>query len=92
MTKMYVVKYSGGSYDDYYTDNIFVTDKKSKATKYVTKFNKLLKKWQKHYDQYCDMKFSSMLWLKDEHIQYFDRWNKLKNINTAYWEEIEVRN
>ena len=88
---MYIVKYSHGSYADYGTTDIFITDKKSKATKYVTKFNKLLKKWKKYYDQYCDKKFSSFLWIKDEHIQYYNRWSSLREVNTAYWEEIEVR-
>ena len=52
MKKIYIVRYCGGSYDDWYESNVFVTDKKTTATKYVTKFNKTLKKWKNHYKQF----------------------------------------
>ena len=48
----YLVRYSGGSYDDYYSAVVFVTNKKSTATKYCTKFNKLLGKWKTYYSQF----------------------------------------
>ena len=51
---MFIVKYYGGEYDSHYTKDIFVTNNKRTATKYVTKFNKLLKKWKKHYEQYTE--------------------------------------
>jgi len=57
---------------------IFVTNKKSTATKYCTKFNKLLKKWQDHYEQFETKKYGIMMWLADEHIDKFSRWNKLQ--------------
>lgn len=88
---MYIVRYCGGSYDDWYESNIFVTDKKSTATKYVTKFNKSLKKWKNHYKQY-EVKRFGIDWLKDEHIyKHFNRWNSLRIIDKCYWVEIEVR-
>lgn len=91
MKKMYIVRYCGGGYDDWYETNVFVTDKKAKATKYVTKFNKLLKKWKEHYKHYEDKEFG-MDWIKDEYVQqHFDRWNSLRNINKCYWNEIELR-
>ena len=91
MKKLYIVKYSSGSYDDYHTTDVFVTDIKSKATKYVTKFNKILKKWEKYYKKF-EEKDCGMGWIKDEYVQqHFDRWNCLREINLCYWEEIEVR-
>lgn len=88
---MYIVKYDGGGYDDYYISTLFVTTKKTTATKYVTKFNKILKKWKKHYEQYETNEFG-MKWLKDEHIdKHYDRWNSLREVTKCYWEEVEVR-
>ena len=89
--KMYLVRYCGGSYEDYYSAVIFATSKKSTATKYVSKFNRILKKWKKHYSQFeCDeMGFK---WIKEEHIeQHFNRWNSLRDVTRCYYEEIEVR-
>ena len=91
MKKMYIVRYCGGSYDDWYEDNVFVTTKKSTATKYVTKFNKILKKWKEHYKQYEGKEFG-MDWIKDEYVeQHFHRWNSLRKITECYWDEIELR-
>lgn len=52
MTSYYLVRYSGGSYEDAFDVVVFATNKKSTATKYCTKFNKLLKKWQNYYKQF----------------------------------------
>jgi hypothetical protein len=91
MKKMYIVRYCGGSYDDWYEDNMFVTDKKATATKYVTKFNKILKKWKEHYKQYEGKEFG-MDWIKKEYVeQHFNRWNSLRDITKCYWNEIELR-
>lgn len=91
MEKMFIVKYDGGSYDDYYEVGIFVTDDKSKATKYCTKFNKMLKKWSKHYEQYEEDRHG-MTVIKDEFVEeHFDRWCRLKDINRCYCEEIDLR-
>ena len=87
---MYIVEYTGGSYDDFYTHSIFITDKKSKATKYCTKFNKLLKKWKKHYSQYEDNR-KGMTWIKDDCIEKYKRWSDLRNISHCYWNEIDFR-
>ena len=88
---MYIVKYYGGSYDNHYTNDIFVTNNKQTATKYVTKFNKLLKKWKKHYEQY-EEKCCGIAVLKDEYLgKHFRNWYKLNNITECYWEEIEFR-
>jgi hypothetical protein len=88
---MYIVKYYGGSYEDSYTRIVFVTDKKSTATKYVTRFNKILKKWKEHYSQYEEQSIPSFKWIKDTFNHKFPRWYALSNVTKAYWEEIEVR-
>ena len=87
----YLVRYSGGSYDDYYSAVIFVTDKKSTAKKYVTKFNRILKKWKDYYNKFETDEFG-MKWIADEHIEkHFYRWNKLQNITKCYYEEVSFR-
>jgi len=91
MKKIYIVRYCGGSYDDWYESNVFVTDKKTTATKYVTKFNKTLKKWKNHYKQF-EGKELGWNWIKEEYVeQHFNRWNSLQNIKNCYWSEIEFR-
>jgi len=91
MSKIYLVKYFGGSYDDFYTVTIFATEKKSTAAKYVTRFNKILKKWKKYYSQFEDKEYE-YAWIKDEHIDpHFDRWHSLRNITRCYYDEVEVR-
>ena len=88
---VYIVSYSRGSYEDHKEIIIFATTKKSKATKYVTKFNRILKKWQEYYKQY-ETNEVGISWLKEEHVQkYFDRWYELRQVNYCYWEQIELR-
>lgn len=87
----YLVRYCGGSYDDYYSAVVFVTNKKSTATKYCSKFNKALKKWKAYYKQFETDKFG-MKWIADEHVdKHFDRWNSLQNITNCYYEEVPFR-
>ena len=87
----YLVRYCGGSYDDYYSAVIFVTNKKSTATKYCSKFNKALKRWKDYYKQFETDKFG-MKWIADEHVEkHFDRWNSLQNITKCYYEEVSFR-
>jgi len=91
MTSYYLVKYYGGSYDDYYSAVVFVTDKKLTATEYCTKFNKKLKKWKEYYKQFETKKFG-MDWIADEYAdKHFDRWNRLINITACIYEEVSCR-
>jgi hypothetical protein len=91
MKKIYIVTYSAGSYDDAYDKNIFVTENKSKATRYVKRFNRLLKKWNEYYDQYAEQK-GGIRWIKNEYSEkYFNRWHNLLEINRCFMEEIETR-
>lgn len=89
--RYYLVRYQGGEYEDYYEKVIFVTNKKSTATKYVTKFNGILKKWKKYYEQFETTKYG-MKWIADEYVQqHFDRWHSLQNISKSYYEEVIFR-
>lgn len=90
MNKIFIVKYYGGSHDDWYEVTLFVTSKKSTATKYITKFNKTLKKWKEYYKKYEEQSYGNTR-VKDEHLQYFDRWLTLNRITKCYWKEVEVR-
>lgn len=91
MEKMYLIKCSTGCYDDYRSHSIFVTSVKSRATKYVTRFNKTKKKWVKYYSQFEERK-NGMTWIKDEFAeQHFERWIWLREINECWFEEIEIR-
>lgn len=87
----YLVRYCGGSYDDFYSIVIFVTDKKSIAAKYCDKFNKILKRWKDYYKQFETDNFG-VKWIADEHVEkYFDRWISLRNITKCYYEEVPFR-
>jgi len=88
--KLYLVKYYGGDYDDFYEKEVFVTSVKSKATKYCTKFNKTLKKWKDYYSQYEEEKCVGLKWYKDGAPNY-RRWVSLRRHTKCYWIEIETR-
>ena len=90
MNKLYIVRYSRGDHADFRETDVFVTDKKATATRYVTKFNKLLKKWKEHYKQY-ESRGSWNSWIKDEYLRYFDRWHSLGQMGECYYNEIEKR-
>ena len=89
--KIYIVKYSEGSYEDYLENIIFATINKSTATKYVTRYNKILKKWTEYYSQFEEIK-SGINWIKDEFINTkYNRWYCLRKLNKCFWEEVEIR-
>ena len=89
--KMYLVRYYGGCYDDYYTVVLFVTSKKSTATKYVTKFNSTLNRWKKYYSKF-EKTEHGFTWIKEEYAEsHYGRWCDLRNITKCYYEEINVR-
>jgi len=94
MDKVYLVKYCGSSYGDYYEITIFATAKKTTATKYVTKFNRILKKWKDYYSQfeYRHVELTDFNWIKDEYVdKYYDRWSSLQNVTKCYYEEVPMR-
>ncbi len=89
MKKIYVVKYYRYSTDNMVT--IFATTERSKATKYCTRFNSILKKWKEYYKQYEDNRLG-ITWLKEEHVNInFSRWYELRHIGPCSWQEIPVR-
>ena len=92
MTSYYLVKFYGGSYEDSFDYVVFVTNKKTTATKYCTRFNKMLKKWKDYYKQFETKKYGIMTWVSDEHIDTkFYRWNQLNKISGCSWSEVSVR-
>ena len=92
MDKIYIVKYTNYNFSDCGEEKIsFATTKKTKATKYSQKFNKIVKKYSNHYKQFESNEFG-FNWIKDEYVkQHFRRWNQLRNIGNCYWEEIKIR-
>ena len=89
--KIYIAKYSTGSYENHKEYIVFASTNKSKVTKWCTKFNKMLKKWIIHYDKYCH-DYLGIRWIKEEYVEkHYERWSLLQNINNAYYEEIEIR-
>lgn len=87
--KMYLVYFTNNHYEE--NIEIFVTSKKSTATKYCAKFNRILKKWKKHYEQYEETR-CNMSWLKEGYLhKHYDRWSELRDISNCSWIEIEVR-
>ena len=89
--KIYIVKYYGGSYEDFYETIIFATNSKSKAYKYRARFNRILKKWKKHYSQYETRNVGLFRWLGDEHIKYYNRWSSLSRVTQCNVQELELR-
>jgi hypothetical protein len=91
-SRIYLVKYCGGSYDDYYNVVIFATTKKATATNYVIKFNTILTRWKEYYSQFEGRDEMGFGWIKDEFIdQHYDRWSCLNNIARCYYEEVLIR-
>ena len=89
--KIYLACYSRGEYESEENRIVFASSDKSKVTKWVTKFNKILKKWNEYYDQFCD-DICNFRWIKDEYYdKYYQRWYSLHEINKAYWMEVEIR-
>ena len=82
----YLIKYCGSAYDGYYNTVVFVTNNKSTATKYVSKFNRILKKWTKYYKQFETNKFGGK-WIEKHYI----RWYQLQQITKCYYEEVPFR-
>lgn len=91
MEHIYLVKYSVGEYSDYYTVTVFATHSINKAKKYVSRFNKLLKKWNQYYSQFEDNS-RGINWIKDEYANtHFDRWNQIRNTNKCFYDKLEIR-
>jgi hypothetical protein len=91
MEKIYIVKYSEGYYSDYREHNLFATTKKSIATKYITRFNNLLKQLEKRNKIFESENYGN--WISDEYSDKFYRsWYKVRETNPAFWQEIKLKN
>ena len=86
--KMYLVKYSTGSYDDFYQIEIFVTHDTIKAEKYIEKFNTILNNWKDFIKKYENDGHRDETKFVDE---FSNRYWDIKETNHAFIEEIEVR-
>jgi hypothetical protein len=83
----YIVQYSTGSYDDYYQELVFVTYDKEKAIDYCQKFNAILDKWFRYYDELLKgLTYDDELCKK-----YWSRWNGLGETNGCLYTPIEIR-
>ena len=92
INKIYIVKYYGGSYEDYYETIIFATTKKSKAYKYRARFNRILKKWKKYYSQYETRNIAGISWIGEQFVnKCYTRWRSLSRISQCNVQEIELR-
>lgn len=83
-SKVYLVKYGEGAYDDYYENTIFVTLYKHKAEAYVRKFNSLLLKLKARYQHSYDGD-------EDDPFFLYKRYVRLSETYAATIEEIEIR-
>lgn len=88
--RMYIVEYYGGDYDDYYTQNVFVTCDKGIAEKYVEKFTKVLDKFKEFDRQRYPKGFDGIFDEKEKYSNYYDH-DQLRNIHFATIKEIEIR-
>lgn len=89
---VYICYYTTGYYDDYREINVFVTGSKSRAIKWIRKFNRILDKWKQYYSRFETKDFGSFKWIGNEYVEkHFNRWNSLKMTNGAYITEIEIR-
>ena len=83
---MWVVKYSTGSYDDFYTVNVFVTTNEETAQAYCEKFNRILTKWKDYWDTIVNEDNC----LGDDEYN-FHRWCRISGMNLAYYDKIQIR-
>ena len=90
--KIYLVKYSAGSYDDYYEVNLFATNNEFTAKKYVDRFNTILQKWKNFLETMNSEALNSENeedFLDKHPILY--RYHDIVEINQAGYEQIKCR-
>lgn len=92
MEKIYLARYSRGSYDDYYTINVFASTDKELVEKWVEKFNNKLKCWKDYYRKFENKNCKGFL--KEEYYSneiISDRFDNIMECNEAFLEEVEFR-
>ena len=99
----YIVKYSTGSYDDYYEGTMFVTFDKNVAEKYIKRFSIMVENYKDFYKTLEEHDYPELL-LEEDYVdsrnyyslpekcnEYWSRWWQLNEFNKCYIEEIEIR-
>ena len=89
--KVYLVKYSQGSYDDYECIDIFVTFDEEIAINYMNRFNYLIEEYKNFYSRFEEDTPYGYRWIKDEYDDYYNRWSWLRRTNKCFIVEMEIR-
>ena len=87
----YFVSYSGGDYEDYYVQPVFITTNEEIAKAWVNKFNAKLPQWK----EYCKDLEAKMSELKEPwHYNYelARKVDRIIEIYNASYQKIEFRN
>lgn len=87
---MYIISYYTEDVEGIYHEKIFATKSKETATKYVSKFNAILKKWKEFYSSF-EEDYHGMRFLAERYSDYYSRYILMKRILECRWEEIETR-
>ena len=88
--KLYVAKYSSGSYDDHYFVSVFVSEDKEFVERWVKKINTKLEYWKEYFKQFT----GEYTMLKKEFYNKIniDTFYQIMECNKAFIDEIEYRN
>jgi hypothetical protein len=87
--KIYLVKHSIGSYEDYHVIDIFATQSKETADRYVEKFNRILEHWIDYMKDFQDKHGFRDAEKCNTTISY--RYYDIIDTGKAFIEEIEIR-
>ena len=87
--KIYLVKHSIGSYEDYHVIDIFATQSKETAARYVEKFNRILEHWIDYMKEFQDKYGFRDAEKCTTTISY--RYYDIIDTGQAFIEEIEIR-
>lgn len=94
MDKLFIIKRSGGSFDDAYTDVLFVTYDENLAKKYCDKANDVFQRINLRYKEVYD-ELEKEDDLDDERhkllIQWWCKLHNLGDVNKHFYEPIEIR-
>jgi hypothetical protein len=87
--KIYIAKYNEGSYEDYREYNVFASESLIYVENWVNKYNRILGDYKDFYSKYND---EDGYWYDSEKFgyEYFDKWHKIRELNGASFEEIEL--
>ena len=90
--KLYIAKYSSGSYNEHKLISVFVSDDKEFVEKWVEKFNNRLAYWKDYFKQFIDKNYSWVR-LDDKYLYKInsDRFYQVMECNKAFIDKIEYR-